>query len=255
MKHLRGLSVFFLLLFALPTFAAFDAFLKIDGVKGESTNSTHQGWIDAASFSWGMSTAPATTAVPVSQSCTTHEIRFNARGAAAPALLKLSTQGTPLAPVALDVNGQRHVLDGAMLACQQMMSPNGQPGANCVMKFQRCSTHATAATNASMLVPAVQKLAIGGQGSDATIIAVHPGGANSVTLKLRGGSSLARSCATGQHIKEVKLTCRKAGKDQQEYMTFTLNDVLVSSYQAMGDGSVQIGMRYASHEGIVPELQ
>ncbi len=35
--------------------ALFDAFLKIDGVKGESADAKHKGEIDVISFSWGMS--------------------------------------------------------------------------------------------------------------------------------------------------------------------------------------------------------
>jgi len=255
MRNLRGPIVFVLLLCAIPCFAASDYLLKLEGVKGESTDPGHQGWIELASFSWGVSNRTGSAAIYTGpQGCATNEIRFGVRGAAAPQLLKL-TAGGHLQPVGLDVNGQRHVLEGAMLtSCQNNLSPNGQPGANCVLRFQRCSTHAGSAASASMLVPAVS-VAIGGQGSDASIIAVHPGGGNTVTLKLRGGSSLARSCATGQHLKEAKITCRKAGGDQQAYMTFTLTDVLISSYQAMGDGSTVIGMKYASHEGIVPELQ
>jgi type VI secretion system secreted protein Hcp len=45
---------------------------------------------------------------------------------------------------------------------------------------------------------------------------------------------LMLACATGQHIKEAKLTCRKAGGDQQEYMTVKFSDLLVSSYQTGG---------------------
>jgi type VI secretion system secreted protein Hcp len=35
--------------------ALFDAFLKIDGIKGESADHKHKGEIDIESFSWGMS--------------------------------------------------------------------------------------------------------------------------------------------------------------------------------------------------------
>jgi type VI secretion system secreted protein Hcp len=34
--------------------ALFDAFLKLDGIKGESADAKHKGEIDIASFSWGM---------------------------------------------------------------------------------------------------------------------------------------------------------------------------------------------------------
>ena len=34
---------------------AFDAFLKIDGIDGESTDAKHKDWIEVLSFSWGVS--------------------------------------------------------------------------------------------------------------------------------------------------------------------------------------------------------
>src|SRR5260370_19326573 len=45
------------------------------------------------------------------------------------------------------------------------------------------------------------------------------------------------ACASGEHIKKAVLTCRKAGKDQQEYLKWTFTELLVSSYQTGGSGS------------------
>ena len=45
---------------------------------------------------------------------------------------------------------------------------------------------------------------------------------------------LMEACATGEHVKKAVLTCRKAGKQQQEYLKVTLNDLIVSSYQTGG---------------------
>ena len=45
---------------------------------------------------------------------------------------------------------------------------------------------------------------------------------------------LMRVCATGEHIKSATLSGRKAGKEQQEYLTFKFYDVLVSSFQTGG---------------------
>jgi type VI secretion system secreted protein Hcp len=54
-------------------------------------------------------------------------------------------------------------------------------------------------------------------------------------MKLNTASpALLKACATGQHIKLATLTSRKAGKGQQEYLTFKFHDVLVSSYQTGG---------------------
>lgn len=48
---------------------------------------------------------------------------------------------------------------------------------------------------------------------------------------------LLLACASGQHIKKATLTCRKAGKDQQEYLKVEMTDILVSSYQTGGSAS------------------
>jgi type VI secretion system secreted protein Hcp len=48
---------------------------------------------------------------------------------------------------------------------------------------------------------------------------------------------LLKACATGQHIKEATITVRKAGKGQQEFLTFSLTDILVSSYQTGASAS------------------
>jgi len=41
---------------------SFDAFVKIDGIEGESTDSKHSGWIEAINFSAGASQKVSTTA-------------------------------------------------------------------------------------------------------------------------------------------------------------------------------------------------
>ncbi len=61
----------------------------------------------------------------------------------------------------------------------------------------------------------------------------------------KASPKLFLACATGQHIKEAKLTCRKAGGDQQEFLTVTMTDVLISSYQQGG----------ASESDVVPTDQ
>jgi type VI secretion system secreted protein Hcp len=60
-------------------------------------------------------------------------------------------------------------------------------------------------------------------------------------MKLNAASpSLMRACATGQHIKTATLSGRKAGKGQQDYLTFKLHDVLVSSYQTSGSEQADV---------------
>ena len=56
----------------------------------------------------------------------------------------------------------------------------------------------------------------------------------------KSGPKLLQACATGEHIPKAVLTCRKAGKTQQEYMKVTLSDCLVSSYHTSGSGGSDI---------------
>jgi type VI secretion system secreted protein Hcp len=42
------------------------------------------------------------------------------------------------------------------------------------------------------------------------------------------------ACAQGDHIKSAILTCRKAGKEQQEFLKYSFFDVFISSYQTGG---------------------
>ena len=56
---------------------------------------------------------------------------------------------------------------------------------------------------------------------------------------------LMLACAGGDHIKKAQLTCRKAGKDQQEFLVIKFSDLLVSSFQTGG----------SAHGDIVPTNQ
>jgi len=239
MKNRRGLFVFVLLLCAAPCFAAVDAFLKIDGIKGESTDTSHKDWIEISSFSWGMSRAIGGVG-GVTQGCATNEIHFSVRGAE---LLTLTRKaGAPQQSVALDVNGQHHVLEGATLSCQNNL---------CVMKFQRCSTHA-----ATLTQPNGQLLLGNNPAETLTVVGLSQQSPNGVVLSARGASpSLMLKCANGKHYDNVKIVCRKAGGTQQEFLTFTMHDVIITSYRAAGDGSTSIGMKYAMADGSARSFQ
>jgi type VI secretion system secreted protein Hcp len=59
----------------------------------------------------------------------------------------------------------------------------------------------------------------------------------SFAMKMNKASpKLMLACATGQHIKEAVLTCRKAGGQQENFLVVTMTDLLVSSYQTGGSG-------------------
>jgi type VI secretion system secreted protein Hcp len=50
----------------------------------------------------------------------------------------------------------------------------------------------------------------------------------------KASPKIALACANGDHIKNAVLVCRKAGKNQQEFLKYTFTDILVSSYHTGG---------------------
>jgi len=56
----------------------------------------------------------------------------------------------------------------------------------------------------------------------------------------KASPKLMLACANGEHVKSATLVCRKAGKDQQEYLKVTFSDLLVSSYQTSGSGAADV---------------
>jgi len=64
---------------------------------------------------------------------------------------------------------------------------------------------------------------------------------------------LLEACSTGQHFDKATLTCRKAGTEQQEYLKYYFEKLLISSYQSGGSqGDVvptdQISFNYSKIE-------
>ena len=53
----------------------------------------------------------------------------------------------------------------------------------------------------------------------------------------KASPKLFLACASGEHIEKAVLTCRKAGKEQQEFLKVTITDLLISSYQTGGSGA------------------
>ena len=50
----------------------------------------------------------------------------------------------------------------------------------------------------------------------------------------KASPKLFLACANGQHIGSAQLTCRKAGKEGQEYLKIKFADLLISNFQTGG---------------------
>src|SRR5262249_48173153 len=84
--------------------------------------------------------------------------------------------------------------------------------------------------------------AAGGGGGDGKV-AMQP--FHFVMSVSKTSPELILACAEGRHIKSAGLICRKCGKDQQEFYSIKMEDILVSSYQTGG----------SSHSDLVPSDQ
>jgi type VI secretion system secreted protein Hcp len=55
-----------------------------------------------------------------------------------------------------------------------------------------------------------------------------------VMQQTKASPQLMLACASGKHIKEAILTARKAGKEQMEFVKFTLSNIVVSGFEQGG---------------------
>lgn len=62
----------------------------------------------------------------------------------------------------------------------------------------------------------------------------------------KASPKLLLACATGKHIAQADLTCRKAGGEQHEYVKIKFTDVLISSYQTGGSQGDEIPIESVS---------
>lgn len=56
----------------------------------------------------------------------------------------------------------------------------------------------------------------------------------------KASPELAKVCASGDHIGEATLICRKAGGKQEKFLEIKFTDVLVASFQTGGSGGSDI---------------
>lgn len=56
----------------------------------------------------------------------------------------------------------------------------------------------------------------------------------------KASPTLFKFCASGTHIKEGTLTCRRAGKEPRPYLTIKFTDCLVSSFQTGGSSGDEV---------------
>ena len=98
-----GTAMVTILLGLSNSFAGFDAFLKIAGAPGESTDSKHEGWIEVLSFSWGVS-QPSSAGLPTSDRSDHQDLSITkALDKASPKLALFCCAHTPITSATLEL--------------------------------------------------------------------------------------------------------------------------------------------------------
>lgn len=101
-----------------------------------------------------------------------------------------------------------------------------------------------------------------GETNSGTHAAGGGGGAGKVSMQdfhfvmkvNKASPKLLEKCATGEHIPNAELICRKAGKQQQDFLRIKFFDLMISSFQTGGSshGDVlptdQISFNYSKME-------
>lgn len=110
-RALRALAVAAMLALPLPSIAAFDAFLKLDGIEGESTDDKHKGEIVIESWSFGAASRTLANGIASSRPCLSDISFVKPVDKATPALLGAAMTGARIATAVLTArkSGERPV--------------------------------------------------------------------------------------------------------------------------------------------------
>lgn len=80
-----------------------------------------------------------------------------------------------------------------------------------------------------------------GHGSGGTAGKVQMSDFSFTMTSNKATTALLNACATGQHIKSAILYCRKStGKKQDDYMIWTMQPIIVASYQTGGSSGAEV---------------
>lgn len=248
-----------LLLACAPLFAAFDAYLQIDGIKGESQDDRHKDWIEASSFSWGVTPRPSTAAA--TGKVEPHDFQITKLiDKASPVLQRAALTGTPIPHATLEVNGQRHLLEDVVIKSihptkASMADGSVRPAEVISFSFARCATHEAAGASNNLIKGEIKGDLKGEylkgvydkwQPNATALLGNTPGTIILQDLHFNGQhQAIIVVCRTGDQMllpavqrafqsrqKLPQLTIRAKGKGQQPYLEYKFTDVTISNYSA-----------------------
>ena len=194
--------------------AQFDAFLKLDGIKGESQDSKHKGEIDILSFRWDTA---QTGSHATGGGGGTGKVQFSAIH-----FVKRADASSPI----LLLNCACALFD-AFLKIEGIKGESADAthkGEIDVLSFRWAAEQSVSAEKTYL-----QHGHTTGSGGGVGKVKFFD---FQITKKTDSASALLlKACVAGQHIKSMNFVVRKAGGTQLEYLKVNLTDVLVSRFK------------------------
>jgi len=160
---LLGLAAVLVVGAARVSWAAFDAFLRIDGIKGESQDQAHKDWIEIESWSFGAArgtealraldseakpesvqyreTMPKAGGGRAEQKQHQPIVITKRKGAASPVLTKACASGQHFPRAILEVGGRQYVLTDVVLSSYSISSGGDRPTESFSLSFMGITTN------------------------------------------------------------------------------------------------------------------
>jgi type VI secretion system secreted protein Hcp len=250
---------------AFPLFAAYDAFIKFDGIQGESTKPGRTGWIEILDVSQGVTQTGAHAAGSGGGAgkVAVHDISITKKvDKSSAALMQAAGSGRHFQNVTIDAGPVHYALQDVMITGVQSLGMMGDGSMREVIKltYLRDTMHADPAVTPNpvgsvapvqaTLLPAVQQpnaTFSGGVNGGAMLRSLKPNGQTQaiiVVCDVAGGGTLTQfQRASLSRAPMAILSVREAAN----HATFT--NAVVSGYSPSSGGCAQVSLNFTKYGG------
>jgi type VI secretion system secreted protein Hcp len=257
-----AVAVFF---FALSAFASFNTYLKIDGIKGDVTESGHEGWIELNSFSLG---TPQTVATGSGAMHTgTNRATFRARtGMWTPQIMQAVATGKHFPQVTIDFGPTEYVFHNVIFSSASAGGGGGAglPEESLSLNYTsveikytqqpgRTAEPPKPAIAASMVNPSVRSVPLNAQvfvdgvPSDRfTLVSFNRLAPTTAVIQIRNAPANGFFAADKKKNSKVNV---KANSGQ--FLEMQMTDCTISSYSLNADGTATATLNFAEYTGPV----
>jgi type VI secretion system secreted protein Hcp len=254
-----------------PLLAAVDAFIKFDGVSGESHQPGRTGWIEIDSWSFGASQAGTHSygSGGGEGKVSVHDISITKKmDKASPLLANAALTGKHFQTVTLDVKNLHYVFEDVVIKSVQHQGLMGDGRARELIKMSYVrdaihdppvdrSLNGNAAVSTRLVTPIQPNATFGGGVSGGVMLQslrlVGQTEAIIVVCDVAGGQTLAalqRASQSRQPTPMPTLSVRANPKQPgQPYLQFTFTNVLVSGYSMATGGCSQVTLHFSKFDG------